>query len=273
MITSLKVTYHFLKWLLKVNWIKTIYFNFKLLPFKTACCFPVIMYGSIKITSLKKGKLIINHPIRLGLIQFGKDVDGFPTSSLPIRLNIIGTLIFNGPVVISGGTNLTVWHGVMSFGKFCLIGSGVTIKCIEGVDIGDVSIIVGGCTIMDTNVHYVRDVKSGIVKKAFGKIKIGKYCWVNADTSINKNTVLPDYCIVARNSLLNRDYSTICLPASFLAGVPAKVKAENVACVFSEVEEQRLKFFFLNHPNDEDSTSYKDFPNEENEIYSLFNVY
>ena len=272
MIKTLTKIFRILLWFLRVNWLKTIYFNFRLLPLKVAYRLPVIIYGKIKLKTLK-GTLVINAPIRMGIVQFGKAVDDFPLHTLPIKLHLSGTLVFNGPIVITGGSTITVWGGIMTFGKKCYIGSGVTIKCIDGIEIGDLTRIVGNCIIMDTNVHYIRNTKTGIVQKAFDKIKIGKYCWINAGTTINKGTVLPDYCIVARNSLLNKDYTNSCPQASFLAGSPAELKTTNNTCIFSEKEEKRLKDFFLKNPEVKETESFIDFPSEESEITSLFRLF
>ena len=134
----LRFAYYFPPLVMKINWIKTIYFNFKMLPLKKAAYFPVFFFGRVKFMPLN-GKLIINGSINTGMIQFGKDIDGLPASSLPVKVYISGSLVFNGPAVISGGTNITVWDGVINIGQFCYIGSGVTLKSVEGIMIGDYS--------------------------------------------------------------------------------------------------------------------------------------
>ena len=248
--------YHLLRLFFKLNLFKTIYFNLKMFPLKIALKFPVFVYGKIKFYSLS-GKIIFNCPIKTGTVQIGKLFDGFPATFLPVALTINDTVIFNGPVIISGGTSLTIWHGTFELGKYCTIGSGVTIRCYSGIKIGDYTRIIGGCTVMDTNVHFIRNTVTGVIKKLYDKIEIGKYCWVNMGVVVSKGTVLPDYCIVARNSFLNKDYSAICKPASLLVGNPVKVKTENVQRIFSIREEKKVIKYFNENP---DATEYKSDP-------------
>lgn len=241
-----------IKLLIRLNLIKTLYINFKTQSLGTAFLLPIFVYGRIQIKSLQ-GSIELKGPISIGMIQFGYDVDGFSESSLPIKLSVSGILRFNGPAIISGGSNLTVWSGVMDIGGYCVFGSGITMKCIEEVKIGELTRFAAKCTIMDTNVHFIRNVETGEVKKSYAPIYIGKYCWINYGTAISKGTVIPDYCIIARNSYLSKDYSLICPPASLLAGSPAKVKMNNIQRIFSRKEEDKILKYFKEN---EDKTSY-----------------
>ena len=47
----------------KVNWIKTLYFNFRKFPFDVAIKLPLIFYGKVKFQSIR-GEIIINAPIK-----------------------------------------------------------------------------------------------------------------------------------------------------------------------------------------------------------------
>ena len=97
---------------------------------------------------------------------------------------------------------------------------------------------------MDTNVHYLKNIKTGKISKSFAPIYIGKNCWINQGSVITKGTIIPDYCIAARNTFLNKDYSKICEPNSILAGSPGKVIAKNMQRIFDFEEETRLNKYF-----------------------------
>lgn len=233
-----------LRFLVLLNWSKTIYLNFKTQRIKDAVRFPILVYGRLRIMSLL-GQIEIHGPIRPGLIQIGKDIDGFPQTFLPVSFYLDGRLVFKGPCIISGGTNITVWRGVLTFGRYCMLGSGSVIKCFERIDVGDMTRITTNCIVMDTNVHFIKDINTGRVVKPYHAIEIGRNCWINANTSIAKGTIIPDYCIVARNSFLSTDYSKVCGPHSLLAGSPAKLKLNAVQRVFSYEEERVLLERFL----------------------------
>lgn len=54
----------------RLHVVKTIYINFRLLPFTQAIKLPILIYGKTKIFSLR-GRCIIHAPIKFGMIQFG----------------------------------------------------------------------------------------------------------------------------------------------------------------------------------------------------------
>lgn len=233
----------FLILLKKLNIIYTIFLNFKFLPFKQAVYLPLFVYGGIKLYALS-GKIVLrSETIKLGMIHIGKDLDHNPVSVLPIKLVIYDELIFTGPALISGGSTITVWRGKIIFGKNVLIGSGCQIKAVEHVSIGDNSIITSLCTVMDTNVHYVKNTDSDNIYKNSSPIHIGKNCWVNSNTVISKGAYLSDNCIVGRNSIYNLS-SKICVKNSFYAGIPAKLIKSNIFPIFDFFYERELNKFF-----------------------------
>ena len=60
-----------LRILKKVNWYKTLYFNFKMFPFSIAKKLPVFFYGSYKFKSLS-GNIYIEGAVKTGMIGFGQ---------------------------------------------------------------------------------------------------------------------------------------------------------------------------------------------------------
>lgn len=239
-------TYRFCKIMLQLNVIKTLYINFRKLPFLQAIHIPIYVYGHLKIDSLK-GRIIINHPIKTGMIKIGYDIDAAPLASLKSRLIIRGVLIFNGFVLIGKGSVVAV-EGEMVIGNCCTIGSGCLMKSMTNISIGDNCCITYGCTIFDSNMHYVKNIETGIVKKNRAPIIIGKSCWVNAGTIIAKGVVLPDYSITARNSYLCKDYSSFGNNL-FLVGSPAKILNVKIQRIFSSKEQNRLGNYFKENPN------------------------
>ena len=76
---------------ISVNWIKTIYFNFKMLPFKQAKALPVFFYGKVKFSDLS-GELQIKSTIKTGMIGFGQK---FEITTLPkgVAMHILEMII------------------------------------------------------------------------------------------------------------------------------------------------------------------------------------
>ena len=59
-----------INYLLNVNWIKTIHFNFKYFSFPIAIHFPFLIYHRTDLYKMN-GKIILNVSPKLGLIKIG----------------------------------------------------------------------------------------------------------------------------------------------------------------------------------------------------------
>ena len=242
---SLRKSYNSLRLFLRANLIKTVYFNFKVLPFNDAIRFPIVLYGRIKLHQLR-GKVIIDAPVKMNMIKIGyRWVDLWPLSYLPTQIYLVGLLRFHGKAIISGGVSLNVGISAsIDIGSQCLIGGGTMVKSMNHISIGDKTRITGNCTVFDSNMHYVKNIATGDITWPHGIITIGKCCWVNYGAVISKGSVIPDFSIVARNSFLSKDYSKSG-DFAFIAGSPANVKNTCSQRIFSRQKEIELRNRFL----------------------------
>ena len=71
---KLRCVYRALLLVLNVNWFKTVYVNFRTLPFLYAIHLPILDYYGYRFDSLR-GKVIIQCKPRLGLLKIGYDFD------------------------------------------------------------------------------------------------------------------------------------------------------------------------------------------------------
>lgn len=245
-----------IKFFLRVSVFKTIYFNFRMLKFSHAVKLPIFIYGKVKFYSLN-GEVKILEPIRTGMIHLGKDLDHNPVSLCPLKLNIQGSLIFQGHALISGGSTITVWKGSIELGRNVSIGSGVQVKASTRISIGEGTQIVALSTIMDTDVHFLKDIETGVIKKNTAPVYIGRFCWINQGSVITKGAVIPDYTIAARNTLFNKDYSKVDSGYSVYAGSPAKIVAKNIQRIFDYATERKyVDYFSVN----KDLVRFQDIP-------------
>lgn len=233
----------------RLNWLMTIYVNFRLLPFSQAIVFPIFCYGKIK-THCLKGKFILDGPVRNGMIKIGyRWFDLWPVSYLPTQLFIQGKVIFKGDIIISGGAALFAQSKVseITFGKSVAIGGATMIKCINSIVIGERTRVTGFCTIMDSNMHFVKNVSNGKIARRTGSILIGEHCWINYGAVITKGAVVPSYSIVARGGFVGKSFKDEGTNL-FLAGTPVKIINKNVQRIFDYTREGEIRDYFIKHP-------------------------
>ena len=198
----------------------------------------------------------------------GINWDDFSASKGSALLDVRGTLVFQGECLFSVDTTVLVLDSAeLNIGKFVGVGNGVKIKAYTSVFIGNCTRLAVECQVFDTNFHYVINKKTGEIFNNTAPIHIGAKCWIGNRSSVMKGTNLPDGCIVASNSLLNKDYVARGVePNSVLAGLPAKKVGESSARIFSLKREQQLQTFFKQHP---DAVSYQDAPDAEDNIEDI----
>ena len=90
-----------------VNWVKTLYFNFKFLDKKVAWRLPIFIYNRSKFSG--KGKIKIKSTkILPGMIKLGINYEWSCISSIGIKLRNNGLIIFYGSGLIGNGSSIDV---------------------------------------------------------------------------------------------------------------------------------------------------------------------
>lgn len=245
MIDYLKSCFRWLRNIIRLNLIKTIYFNFRMLPFRKAIKLPIYLYGKISLQSLK-GKIIVPGNVSTGMIRIGyRWLDLFPSAFLPTQINVLGELRFAGRCIISGGVALNVQSStsILQIGDEVTIGAGSFIKSLDIIEIGNRTSISGSCVVMNSNMHYIKNIDTGKIAKPWGKIIIGRGCWINDKSVVTKGAVIPDYSITSRGAFLSKDYSEYGSNC-FLVGSPAIAKKTKVQRIFSKDLEKEFGLYF-----------------------------
>lgn len=198
-----------------------------MLPFVQAKHLPVIIFGNCSIQSLS-GKIIFCSPIKFGMLGLGQRYEVFVKESSKAELNIQGKLIikkkaqFGYDYKIFVGKNATLTLGDMSS-----MASQAKIICTQNITLGDFCRLGSECQLIDTNFHNLKDVKTNEVFNKSNDILLGSFNFISNRVSVLGKTVTPDYCIIASNTLLNKDYFSFG-ENIILGGIPAKLVKENI---------------------------------------------
>lgn len=95
--------------LFHINIVKTLYINFKYLPFCQARKLPIIIFKGVLLNKAKGKIEIRTSQIKPGLIQIGKSVLGnIDAKYSRTILELKGNTIFEGHAIIGQGSKITV---------------------------------------------------------------------------------------------------------------------------------------------------------------------
>lgn len=212
---------------ISIGWVKTVYFNLKMLPVKQAIKLPVVFYGKVKFLGLG-GKVIINSPIKFGMVGFGQKYEIFKTSKKNAQITINGNFIVNGHIQFGIDYLLFInQNATLSMGHLSSLGANGKIICMKEISFGDYARIGYESQVIDTTFHQMIDLSAGELTATFGKISIGNYNYIGSRVSILKSSFTPDNCTVTSNSLLTKDYSEFGSNV-MIGGIPAKLIKKNI---------------------------------------------
>ena len=235
---------------LKINWIKTILFNFEMLPFRQAIHFPVVLYGKMDIKDCKSGRVeLITPRVRFNMCSIGSHHFWSTHIYHPqwTQLIIYGTMRISEGCRIGNGCCVSIKSNAIFEMKACsILGANSKVYCTNHIEIGYNTRISWECQLFDSNFHFY--AKEGIVNRIDAPIIIGNNCWIGNRVSIMRGAMLGTWSIVASNSIVNKDFSNI--EKGMFAGSPAKCIANGVQRIFNLSMEKYCHNWFNTHPNE-----------------------
>jgi acetyltransferase-like isoleucine patch superfamily enzyme len=240
----LRSSYLKFKFYYKVNWTKTVYFNFKKFPLNTAKKLPVFFYGSVKFTTIS-GKIEIVGNVKKGMIGFGQPYEMNTVHKGIAEISIAGNMVFKGHVQF--GKDYFVFigkNGVCEMGDMSSLASSSKIICIEKIVLGDYARVGSESQIIDTNFHQMIDTLTGEQFKTTAPILIGSYNYIGNRVSVMQNTNTPSYCTIASNSLCNKDYTALGENV-LIGGIPAKLIRTNITRDWNGEKENLKKWLII----------------------------
>lgn len=210
--------------LLRINLTKTVLFNFRMFPIRTAVHLPIVFYGRCQVVT--GGKVQLNIEPSFGLLVIGINhsltygIKGSHTDVTYFRIS--GTLIINGyNNTFANGCKIYIKNGAyLCIGGNVLIQNHSKVHCAKSISIGEHCRISWETQIFDTNMHYLIS-PDGRIPNNKNSVVIGSNCWIGNRCTIQKGTMLPEFSIVASNSLVNKDFTS--QPWGILAGTPAQL--------------------------------------------------
>ena len=207
---------------------KTIYFNFKLLPFSYAIKLPFMVSYHIKLKGINRSNFIIKKK-KMGFasqrIGFGGSLVGYGVSKkgiISIKNN--GKIVFEGDVGLSRGLTIDNDGGTITFGDNFRMNYSCVISCDHApITIGKGTVLGWNVTIKNGDGHSV--IYDGEKKPQYAEIEIGEHVWLCSCCTVLKGTHIGNDSVVAYQSLVTKAENE---NGVLYAGVPAKIIRRNI---------------------------------------------
>lgn len=177
----------------------------------------ILTSNRVRIQGLKN--IVAEEYLTIGLSHYG-----FMNPKDRTFLNVEGKLIFAGRFTMAKGCRIDVGGDAeVKFGSGYM--SPMTdVIIVHGMTIGDGCAISWSCQFLDDDFHDLN--YEGRKEIEDPRIRIGSHVWIGSRVSVLKGAVIPDGCVVAANSVVNKVFTEKnCL----LAGNPAKVIRRDVS--------------------------------------------
>lgn len=233
----------------RINIFKTLLINFMLFPIDQAIHFPIYIYGKCKFQILD-GCIDLTAPIKKGMLKIGIS-DPSRSAFSKSYLSLSGKLIIGDNVVLRRGIHLNIEkNGLLILRDDVYIGDNCSITSKYKIEIGEKTRVGNNAIFLDTDFHYMINKATYEIKNNVGPIEIGIGNWIGSHCVIKKNTITPNYTIVAGPfSMLSKNYTKTISEYSCIGGSPAKLISEGLRRINNEESEQILYTYFSTTDN------------------------
>ncbi len=202
---------------------KTLLFNFRYFPFKTAVKLPVLLSHRVWLEEMS-GKVLLPPVVSRGMVRIGfGEVGIFDRRRSRSIWQVSGTVEFKGRADIGHGSRLSV-SGSLVVGENFSITAESAVVVRKSVEIGRGVLFSWDVLVMDSDFHCIRS-EDGAIINPDSPVRIGDGVWVGCRSLILKGAVIPDGVVVAAASVVSGPCGSA---RSVIGGNPARILKENV---------------------------------------------
>ncbi len=253
---ELRRIYRRLKFLLTVNWLKTIYVNLRVFPLSIALKLPVYIFYKVELMGLKRGCIRLGDGVkpRQGMINIGtKQWPIMPHGGLYtlLRFEKNSHLILGDDIRIKTGCALCIYNNAtMQIGNDFFMNSCSRIYAKKKVVIGNHCRIGWECQIYDSNFHYVYNDKKKTISAFSQPVIFGDNVWLTNRCTVTKNVTIPPFSMISSGSIVSKDLSHITTKGNLFSGRPAEFKTDGLYRILNEKAQSSLHVTFRKENTD-----------------------
>ena len=210
-----------------ICWIKTLWFNFKALPFSQAIKCPILVGRNVMVKNI--GKINFAGDVYPGMVSIAViKISTIETNYTPTIFNNRGILNVGGRLKLHPGAVLAIIpNATVTLGNHVGFGANTRVVCRKGITIGDDVRISWNCHILDSDFHFLYNIEKDRYYQRSKDISIGSNVFIGNGCTVGKGTVIPDGCVVSCISKVSGDYVSEG-ENLLIAGNPAKVIKKGV---------------------------------------------
>ena len=180
---------------------KTIYLNFKLLPFVDAVKLPIWVNYNTKMKILG-GQTFVKGKISPFMIRIGFHECSECNSNDTTLLQIRGKLVFEGEAHIGRGSKILVYKdAILELGDNFAISASSTISCRKHMKFGKDIQFSWDCLVMDSDTHAIMDEQGNRINPN-KEIIFDDKVWIGNGCMIQKGTHVPNNCVIGARSVV-----------------------------------------------------------------------
>ncbi len=180
---------------------KTLYVNFRVLPFLQAVRLPIWVTCDTRLSIMGGVKFkgeIKPFSIRIGFHECDESDRGDTT-----LLKVHGELVFEGKAHIGRGSKIIVSKGgLLELGDNFAISSSSAVSCHRHIKFGRDIQFSWDCLVMDSDTHAILD-EQGNHMNPDKDIIFGDKVWIGNGCMILKGTRVPDTCVIGARSVVS----------------------------------------------------------------------
>lgn len=206
---------------------KSLYVNFKLMPFREAIKMPIFVRYNCHIKALK-GLISVNRGgVKTAMLQIGfGNVGVFDKTYQRSMLQIEGKIELNGKACFGHGSRICVTkNGTLTIGKNFVNTAMMTLICDETIIFGDNVTTSWNTLVMDTDWHAIKNTLTNEIRLCKKPIHIEDKVWLCTRSVVLKGSQISEGCIVGANAVVSGKFTT---PNTLIAGNPAKEIKHNL---------------------------------------------
>ena len=229
----------------RLNLLKTIYINFRFFDFKQALKFPILIYGPTVFNFHKGCCIKICNQIKRGMIKIGIS-DPFRSYKSYSLIELKGELEIEENIIIRRGIRIFLdTNAKLKLRNNVFISDNTNIYCMQYIKIGTNTIIGNNCSFMDSDLHFILDRKTRVIKNSNKPVIIGSNNWISGWSVVKKGAETPEGTILAGPySMIGKDYINKIPPYSIIGGNPAKLIKEEKRIISNKKQQSELYHYY-----------------------------